>query len=65
VKIAMITSDAEQFKSDLVSNADSPIEYNSPKPDEVLEEDKEISTYKLDIKEENVTIVPVDEMFQK
>lgn len=65
VKIAMITSDAEQFKSDLVSNADSPIEYNSPKPDEVLEEDKEISTYKLDIKEDNVTIVPVDQMFQK
>lgn len=65
VKIAMITSTAEQFKNDLVNNTDSPIEYESPKPDEVYEADKEISTFKLDIKPENVKIVPVDQMFQK
>ena len=61
----MITNNAEQFKTDLTTNAASPIEYNSPKPESVLEGDKEISTFKLDIKPEKVRIVPVDKMFQK
>ena len=65
VKFAMITTDAEGFKNDLVNNTASPITYESPKPEEVYEADKEISTFKLDIKPENVTIVPVDKMFQK
>lgn len=65
VKLAMITTKAEQFKNDLVNNTASPIEYESPKPDDVYEADKEISTFKLDIKASNVKIVPVDKMFQK
>lgn len=65
VKFAMITTDAESFKKDLISNAPSPIEYDSPKPDEVYEADKEISTFKLDFKADKVKIVPVDKMFQK
>lgn len=65
IKIAMVTSDAEKFKSELVNNTDSPIVYESAKPDNVLEADKEISTYKLDIKADKVQIVPVDKMFQK
>ncbi len=65
VKFAMITSDAESFKNDLVNNTASPIEYDSPKPDEVYEADKEISTFKLNFKADKVKIVPVDKMFQK
>jgi zinc protease len=65
VKIAIVTKDAAQFKADLVSNAPSPVTYTSPKPDEVLNEDKEIQVFPLDIKAEKVRIVPVEEMFQK
>ncbi|MER3328476.1 MAG: insulinase family protein, partial [Candidatus Kapaibacterium sp.] len=65
VKFAMITSGAESFKNDLVNNTASPIEYDSPKPDEVYEADKEISTFKLNFKADKVKIVPVDKMFQK
>lgn len=65
VKFAMITSDAESFKKDLVNNTPSPIEYDSPKPEEVYEADKEISTFKLNFKADKVKIVPVDKMFQK
>lgn len=65
VKFAMITSDAESFKNDLVNNTASPIEYDSPKPEEVYEADKEISTFKLNFKADKVTIIPVDKMFQK
>jgi hypothetical protein len=65
VKIAMVTSNAEEFKKDLVNNTPSPIEYDSPKPAEVYEADKAISTFKLDFKTDKVTIIPVDKMFQK
>ena len=65
VKFAMITSDAESFNKDLVNNTPSPIEYDSPKPEEVYEADKEISTFKLNFKADKVKIVPVDKMFQK
>lgn len=65
VKIAMVTSGAEEFKKDLVNNTPSPIEYDSPKPAEVYEADKAISTFKLDFKADKVTIIPVDKMFQK
>lgn len=65
VKFAMITSDAESFKNDLINNTASPIEYDSPKPEEVYDADKLISTFKLDFKADKVKIVQVDKMFQK
>jgi zinc protease len=65
VKIAIITKDASAFADQLVSNAPSPITYTSPKPNEVLEEDKIISTFPLPIKRENIKIVPVTELFVK
>jgi zinc protease len=65
VKIAIVTKDAAQFKTDLVSNAPSPVSYTSPKPEDVLAEDKEIQVFPLEIKAEKVRIVPVEEMFQK
>lgn len=65
IKIAMVTSGAEEFKNDLITNAESPVEYSSEKPAEVLEEDKEIQKYQLNVNEEAFEIVPVEEMFQK
>jgi hypothetical protein len=51
------------MKSALVSGAPSPITYVSPKPKEVVEEDKKIEAYKLDVS--SVEIVPVDSVFEK
>jgi zinc protease len=65
LKIAIITKDAAAFAEQLSSNAPSPITYTSPKPNEVLEEDKTISTFPLKIKRENVKIVPVTDLFVK
>ncbi|MFP4528606.1 MAG: M16 family metallopeptidase [Candidatus Kapaibacterium sp.] len=65
IKIAMVTNNAEDFKSRLVDNAPSPISYETPKPDAVIAEDQVIAEYPLDIKAENVIIVPVDQMFEK
>ena len=62
--IAMVTADAEALKRALVSDAASPIDYGAiEKPAEVLAEDKEIERYPLRIRDENVTILPVDEVF--
>jgi zinc protease len=62
--IAMVTADAEGMKELLVSDKPSPMDYGEiQKPDEILEQDKEIERYPLQVLAENVTIIPVDEMF--
>lgn len=65
MQIAIITKDAQGLKDALVSEAPSPITYSSPKPDQILEEDKEIIKFPLKIKAENVKIVKVEELFKK
>lgn len=44
-------------------NAPSPIKYPTPKPKEVLEDDKQIVNFPLNIKPENVKIVKVENLF--
>jgi hypothetical protein len=38
--------------------------YNSPKPQEVLDEDKIVERWKIDLKPEAVRIVPVEKVFE-
>jgi zinc protease len=64
MKIAIVTGDAELIKRQLASDEATPMDYESQKPDEVLEEDKEISTLALKIAEANIHVVPVDQMFE-
>ena len=61
--IVFITENAEALKSALVNNTPSPIQYQTPKPESVLQEDKLISSFKLNIKPENVKIIKVEELF--
>ncbi|OVE78937.1 hypothetical protein BVY01_03995 [bacterium I07] len=63
LQIAMVTENAAVLKKALVGNVPSPIKYDNPKPDEILEEDKQIVVYPLLINEENVKIVKAEEMF--
>ncbi len=65
MKIAMITKNAESLKQALISDTPSPMKYATPKPAEVLEEDKVIEKYPLKFKPENVRVFKVDEMFVK
>ncbi len=64
IKAVFITDDAERLKIALTGNDPSPITYESEKPAEIYEEDKEISTYPLSIAPENVTVVTLDEVFE-
>ena len=62
--IAVVTQDAESFKKAMLENAPSPITYDSPKPEKIMEEDKIIQSYPLTIKAENVTIIPAENIFE-
>ncbi len=64
MQIVMITKDAETLKNNLLANAASPIKYNSEKPQSILDEDKIIENYKLAIKPADVTITPVEKVFE-
>ena len=60
-KIAIITGDAERLKQALVSETPSPVAYESPKSSALLEEDREIASFRLGIRPENVRVVAVDD----
>ena len=64
MRIVMITKDAAALRDALASNKPSPITYNSPKPQEILEEDKVIQAYPINVKPEDIAIVPVEKVFQ-
>jgi zinc protease len=64
MRIVMVTKDAEGLREAIIGNKPSPIKYNSPKPAEILEEDKIIQDYRINVKPEDVVIVPVERVFQ-
>jgi zinc protease len=64
MRIAIVTKDANALRDAIVNNKPSPITYNAPKPKEITDEDKVIEAYKINVKPDDVTIVPVDKVFQ-
>jgi zinc protease len=64
MRIVMVTKDAEGLRDALVKGTPSPITYNSPKPADILAEDKIIEKYKVNVSPNQVVIVPVDKVFQ-
>ena len=65
LKIAIVTGAAEKLRDALVSGAPTPIAYDAPKPAAVLDEDREIAAFPLEIAAERVTIVPVESAFER
>jgi zinc protease len=65
LSVVVITKDAEGLKNRLVGDELSQIKYESAKPADIMEEDKVIGVYKLNIRPENVKIVPVEDVFAK
>jgi zinc protease len=63
MKIVMITQETEALKNDLINNTVSPMKYDMPKPQEILDEDKEIEKYHLTFDPQKITIKNVDQMF--
>ena len=64
LQIVAIARDAEELKARLASGAPSPMTYNSPKPPEITEEDQRVEKRPLGLRAEDVTVVPVDKVFE-
>jgi zinc protease len=64
LRIVVIAKNCEDLKKKLLANEPSPMTYNAPKPPEVLEEDKIVEKWKIDVRPESVKIVPVDQVFE-
>jgi len=60
----IVTKDASGLRDAIIKNETSPITYNAPKPKEILDEDKIIEGYKINVKPSDVVIVPVDKVFE-
>jgi zinc protease len=66
VRIAVVTSDAQTLKDDLVANTASPVQYANPNmPRSTLDEDLIIQAYPLDVKPANIRIAPATRFFKK
>lgn len=63
--IVAVANHADELKRALTSGEPSPITYNSPKPAEILEEDKLVEKFPIDLRAEDVTVVPVEQVFEK
>ena len=64
MRVVIITKDAEALRDAIVKGTPSPIKYNSPKPDDIMAEDKIIEKYKVEVAPAQVTVVPVEQVFQ-
>ncbi|MFN2510793.1 MAG: M16 family metallopeptidase [Pyrinomonadaceae bacterium] len=64
MRVVIITKDAEALRDAILSSRPSPITYNSPKPKEITEEDKVIEAFKINVRPEDVVIVPVEKVFE-
>ncbi|HKQ61980.1 MAG TPA: pitrilysin family protein [Candidatus Polarisedimenticolaceae bacterium] len=65
VKFAVVTGDAEGLRQALATDAPSPIEYKSPKPQAVQDEDREIARFPAKVAESAIHVVPVTEVFER
>lgn len=63
--IAVVAENCEDLKKKFLSGEPSPMTYNSPKPEEVLGEDKIVEQWKIPFREEAIEIIPVDRVFER
>src|SRR5262249_50350676 len=59
MRIVVVTKNGEAFRDTIVKNTPSSISYNSPKPKEIADEDKLIQAYNVNVKPQDVVVVPV------
>ncbi len=63
LQIAVVTRDGAAFAAALEKGDPSPVVYDSPKPDDVRAEDREIERFPIPLRHEDVRVVPVAAMF--
>jgi zinc protease len=64
LQIVVVTKNAEELRSQLASDAASPMTYNSQKPADILEEDKIVEKWNLNLRPEDVRVIAVEQVFE-
>ena len=64
IEIVGVAKDTGAITAALTRNDPTPIHYNAPKPQDVLDEDKIVERWPLHLRKEDVTVVPVDKVFE-
>jgi zinc protease len=62
--ITAVTRNGEELRRQLLSDDPSPMVYNSPKPKDITEEDKLVEKWPLHLRPEDVSVRPVNTVFQ-
>ena len=62
--VVIVTKDAASVKATLVKGDKTPPKYDAPKPKEVTDEDRIIEALPLGLKDEDVTIWPIADVFK-
>jgi zinc protease len=65
LQIAIVTGEAASMRERLASGEPTPVSYPTPKPAAILEEDRIIEAWPLNIAEERMTTIPVAEAFER
>jgi zinc protease len=63
LQVVMITKDAAGLRVELLSDADTTMSYDAPKPDDVVAEDRIVGALRLGLRPEDVVITPVESVF--
>jgi len=64
MRVVIITKGGAALRDAILKGTPSPITYNSPKPADIIAEDKIIQTYKINVRPADVAVVPVERVFQ-
>jgi len=64
MRVVMITKDAQSLRDQIVNNKPATVSYASQKPQEILDEDKIISTYPIRVTAQSVSTTPVTRVFE-
>jgi zinc protease len=64
LEIVAVSANAQDLKKQIVGAGPSAIEYNSPKPADILAEDKIVGAFDIGLRPEDVEIVPVDKILE-
>ena len=64
LRIVAVAQNCDELKKKLAANALSPMTYNSPKPEDVMEEDKLVERFRIALNPESIQIVPVASVFE-
>ena len=62
--IVGVAKDTDAIRAALISGDPTPMHYNSPKAADLLEEDKAVERWPFGLRAEDVTVVPVDSVFE-